>query len=429
MSQPPTKVNIKTQYAKVGLLAGIAIGLVNQWLVGWVAVLALTLALFGLTLENGVLLWVWASTTEQRTRWLDKVLWSYRARFEKPPSGDLREYDVFIGRRVDNNHPVIINLFDMTHTVIFAQTEGGKTTLIYTIIYEILTRYRPDQVQLFICDLKKYSFRILTRIPHLLRPIARPNDIPQFIAALEAEVDRRARLFDSLPGKYMCEDIYTYHELIGKLNLDLPRLPLVIVILDEIQMLIDHSPEAERIVTKLVKEARTVGFRVIGATQRPTGKGLPHEIQSQAQTRICGFMVSAAEYGYARVPPEVYAHMTQTRGRFALKYGGRWAIVQADKIERPVLERIADQLSRGRKPPKWADDEVVQDSEALRRPFEGSAATKRDLVRSWIVARNSPVKPTAGEFLSYFDTKSDSTARKYINEVWPAVAREHGWNF
>lgn len=328
--------------------------------------------------------------------------------------------DVFVGSSISSGNVVGINLGDSTHFAVYAQSGGGKTTILYSILYDLISLYSPDRVRIAIGDPKSYSFTIFGKAPHLYCPIGRGvGETLLVLQKLDAELAKREKMFSKIPDDRLCENLNDYHRIAYELGLDLEALPWLIAIVDEVQE-VAAGEEATEILTRLAKKGRALGIRLILATQRPTSAGLSHEIQSQMECKFVGFMDSNQEYSVARVPPEVYLSMVDIPGRFMMRYKGRWQHVMVERIEVARLEAMLRKVSDGRQKFEWSEIDARIGASG-KVPLTGSGFSETQKGRkivSWMVNRGSNEKPSAEEFMGYFDC-SQATAYRKIPQYWP----------
>lgn len=336
-----------------------------------------------------------------------------------------RILDIFVGSSISTGIPVGINLGDTTHTAIYAQSGGGKTTILYGILYDILSLYSPDRVNVAIGDPKSYSFTIFGKAPHLFCPIGRgTSETLLMLREIDTELERREKLLAQIPDDRLCEGLRDYHRIAYELGLDLPPIPWLIVVIDEVQE-VAANEEAEEILTRLAKKGRALGIRLILATQRPTTAGLSHEIQSQLECKFVGYMGASQEYSVARVPPEIYADMVATPGRFMLRYKGEWQHVMVERIEVARLEAMLRKLSAGRSRLEWEeiDSRYGVDGRTNLVGVGRSQTEKQRIIVDWMVGLGSDERPSADEFMARFNV-SQATAYRQIAACWPmALAR------
>jgi len=336
-----------------------------------------------------------------------------------------RVLDIFVGSSISTGIPVSINLGDTTHTAIYAQSGGGKTTILYGILYDILSLYPPDRVNIAIGDPKSYSFTIFGKAPHLFCPIGRGgSETLLMLREIDAELEQREQLLAQIPDDRLCEGLRDYHRIAYELGLDLPPIPWLIVVIDEVQE-VAANEEAEEILTRLAKKGRALGIRLILATQRPTTAGISHEIQSQLECKFVGYMGASQEYSVARVPPEIYTDMVSQPGRFMLRYKGEWDHVMVERIEVERLEAMLRKLSAGRSRLEWKeiDARYGVDGRTHLVGVGKSQTEKQRIIVDWMVGLGSDERPSADEFMARFNV-SQATAYRQIATCWPlALAR------
>ena len=298
----------------------------SAWAVLMIVPLCIAAYLFFCNYEA---MYAWA---EQMAEKVEKIVDDRRYTGDNPSVGrDVlrrRILDVHIGSDSVTGDTIGINVGDSTHIACYAQSGGGKTTVLYALLYDIVSLYAPGRVRIAIADPKRYSFTIFGKVPHLFAPIgAGVDECLILFRGIDRELAKREKLFARIPDDRLCENLGDYHRIAYELGLSLPPIPWLIVIVDEVQD-IAANEEATAILTRLAKKGRALGIRLVLATQRPTTAGLSHEIQSQLETKFVGFMDSRQEYAVAKVPPDAYETMAKKPGRFMLRYMGEWVHVQ-----------------------------------------------------------------------------------------------------
>ena len=156
------------------------------------------------------------------------------------------------------------------HALIAGQTGAGKSTLLHTLIMSTLISYSPDEVQMYLLDFKEgveFSMYTRYRLPSL-RVIA-INSEREFglnvLRELCTELETRTKHFT----RYGVSDINSYANL-----LDVPKVPKLLLIFDEVQELFRSKGESDAIsseclsyLNKLVMQGRAMGIHVILACQ------------------------------------------------------------------------------------------------------------------------------------------------------------------
>lgn len=186
---------------------------------------------------------------------------------------------------------VFSDISSMTHTLIAGSTGSGKSVCINAIIISILYNAMPDEVKLVLIDPKKVEFSIYRDIPHLLTPVINdPKIATSTLRWLTEEMDRRYELIESVRAR----DIKSYNIKKNRSDEDLPKLPYIVVIIDELaDLMVIAAQEVEEYIQRISQLARAAGIHLIVATQRPSTNVITGTIKTNIPTRI-SFKVASA---------------------------------------------------------------------------------------------------------------------------------------
>ena len=236
-------------------------------------------------------------------------------------------------------------------------------------------------------------------------------------------MERRGSLFESLAGEFLCNDIDRYHQLIDRHSLDLPRLPAIVFLFDELQEFVKKGSPEEAILAVMAKRGQKRGVFFVPATQRPTADIWSGEMRSQLTSIAIGYMSSNFEYAnIGRVPKEWYERMEAIKGRFVVKIEGIWRLMQGFLVDDDELAAYLKRISNPNEP-AWPDSEPTLDQLNAPRPLAGSRVQKKATIIQWMNECGWTRKPTANEFMSDFDV-TENTALRWINECWPEYTGE-----
>jgi DNA segregation ATPase FtsK/SpoIIIE, S-DNA-T family len=125
-------------------------------------------------------------------------------------------------------------------------------------------------------------------IPHLIRPVVtNPGEAAGVLLGAVAHMERRYKMMSKIGAKNL--DQYNAKAK----NLDLPELPFIIIVIDELADLMITSPkEVESAIMRLAQMARATGMHLILATQRPSVDILTSLIKVNVPARMA-FAVSS----------------------------------------------------------------------------------------------------------------------------------------
>jgi hypothetical protein len=136
-----------------------------------------------------------------------------------------------LGERGDG--PLAVRWNDLGHLLVAGMTRSGKSNFLRLLVYQALR----EGTALLLADLDGATFPMLAGSPTLLASVARaPEDAHTLVARALAECDRRAALYQAVPG--YPEKVEEYNEVVttrggqGRSGAT-PLLPRLLVILDE----------------------------------------------------------------------------------------------------------------------------------------------------------------------------------------------------
>ena len=203
------------------------------------------------------------------------------------------------------------------HLLIAGTTGSGKSVGINAMVLSLVYKATPEHVRMIMIDPKMLELSVYEGIPHLLSPVV--TDMKQAANALRwcvAEMERRYQLMAALgvrniggfnrmvkdaadSGKPIKDPIRMAKIAQGVPGVvaedveDLPSLPFVVVIIDELaDLMMIVGKKVEELIARLAQKARASGIHLILATQRPSVDVITGLIKANIPTRIA-FQVSA----------------------------------------------------------------------------------------------------------------------------------------
>lgn len=197
---------------------------------------------------------------------------------------------IALGKDIAGN-AVVADLSKMPHLLIAGATGAGKSVCINTLIASILFKSTPEEVKLLMIDPKMVELATYNGIPHLVSPVVtNPKKAAASLRWAVKEMERRYNLF----AEAGVRDITRYNNLLkSKPDGEEKRLPLVVVIIDELADLMMVAPaDVEDAVCRLAQMARAAGIHLVVATQRPSVDVITGLIKANIPSRI-SFAVSS----------------------------------------------------------------------------------------------------------------------------------------
>ena len=179
-----------------------------------------------------------------------------------------------------NGEKIVKDLCIMPHMLISGTTGSGKTTLIDSIITQIVFKFTPDELKMLLIDTKGISLPIYNKIPYLLVPTV-TDSVKAYVALqwVTQELKNRYELF----SKKNVREIKSYN----KVSED--KIPRIVVIIDDFADLCDTCPnktELQDVMKILSQEARAAGIHLIISTYRPSTEIMKGIIKSNIPCRL-----------------------------------------------------------------------------------------------------------------------------------------------
>ena len=195
---------------------------------------------------------------------------------------------IVVGKTIDDEM-LIGDLAKMPHLLIAGSTGSGKSVAVNTLISSLLYGFLPTELRFLMIDPKMVELTPFDGIPHLLRPVVtNPNDAASILLGAVAHMERRYQMMRKVGAKNLDQ----YNEKAR--NLDMPELPLIVIVIDELADLMITSPkEVEGAIMRLAQMARATGMHLVLATQRPSVDILTSLIKVNVPARMA-FAVSSS---------------------------------------------------------------------------------------------------------------------------------------
>lgn len=197
---------------------------------------------------------------------------------------------IALGKDV-SGQPLVADLTRMPHLLIAGTTGSGKSVCIGSIITCLVANNHPERMRLALLDPKMVELARFNGLPHLFGKVE--SDVERMLGVLKwalMEMDNRYRLLETARSR----DVDTYNRRVEKRGQ--PRLPKIVVIVDELADLMMSAPEqTEHSLVRLAQMARAVGIHLVVATQRPSTDVVTGLIKANFPARLSFTVASSID--------------------------------------------------------------------------------------------------------------------------------------
>ncbi|WP_333730383.1 FtsK/SpoIIIE domain-containing protein [Bacillus cereus] len=159
------------------------------------------------------------------------------------------------------------------HLLISGQTGMGKSSTVRSILTTLVLSKTPEQIRLFLFDLKRTEFFLFKNLPHVSEFSVDENEIRIHLQEINKEMDRRG----DIQMQYEVSSILRLPEHIRK------EMPIWVVFIDEFQ---DLDEDTMELVGRIAAKGRSLGILVGLSTQRPDATVLKGRIKNNLVNRI-----------------------------------------------------------------------------------------------------------------------------------------------
>lgn len=180
---------------------------------------------------------------------------------------------------------LIINLSE-SNTYIIGSSQTGKTSMLQTIVKDLIATYKPQETNVYIIDCGNMSLKVFEN-SKLVGGVAFPNEeerIANLIKMLNDEINVRKNIFaQNMVGTYKA-----YVEAGFK------QLPQLFLFIDNVTAFREYYPECDNDILVLSRDGQSVGINII-ATATQTN-AISYKVLSNFGTRIALSCNDRGEY-------------------------------------------------------------------------------------------------------------------------------------
>jgi S-DNA-T family DNA segregation ATPase FtsK/SpoIIIE len=177
-----------------------------------------------------------------------------------------------------SNKTITLDLKENPHTYVVGTTGSGKSVMTKVILTSIVNLYSPNEVELYLCDLKMVELNLFRNLQHTKKFAYTVEDTTEVISNLLEETRRRYNLF----MENEVTNIFEYNKLKG-----VKKLKYQVLYIEEIVMLLeDKNKSAMKLLKQLIAISRASGCYVFLTTQRPDNTVIDNIVKANINNRI-----------------------------------------------------------------------------------------------------------------------------------------------
>lgn len=189
---------------------------------------------------------------------------------------DLNQLMLYAGVTV-TGEDVAFDLATAPHLLVGGTTGSGKSVCLHSFLLSLLSRHKPETLQLALIDPKYVEFAPYAKLPNLYRGhiATEVTQAREILTELVTEMDTRYAGFNRLGVTN-----------IGEARRRGQSLPFIVVFIEEMADLVMQDPNIEPLIARLAQKARAAGIHLILATQRPDADTFTGLIRSNIPARV-----------------------------------------------------------------------------------------------------------------------------------------------
>lgn len=248
---------------------------------------------------------------------------------------------VGVGRR----GPVWMTLADLDSVLVGGARRMGKSTWLNSVLYALLARHTPQELQLVLVDPKMVELLPWAGVPHLMVPPATEvAEIAQVLQRLYDEIQGRRLLFAEAGARKLSD----YNA-----KADRP-LPAILLVVDELADLVllsgGTSSDVMRLLTAAITKGGAFGVHGIIATQRPDSTAIASVLKANVATRLSFWLPGDLDYRLVLQPPKgtPLPPIRRIPGRMIARLPDRpMQVLQAYYVSDEMIQVLVQQLASG----------------------------------------------------------------------------------
>lgn len=200
-----------------------------------------------------------------------------------------------------NGNIIVYDMVKNPHLLIAGETGSGKSTQLRSVLSTLIQALAPEQLELYLCDLKRSEFHLFRHIEHVKGLFNSAREMMPMLQYLQKEMQARGDLLD-------------FHEVSHIDDLQKPP-PYIVLCIDEVALL-QKEKELMALVEEISAIGRALGVFLILSMQRPDRQVLDGKLKNNLTVRM-GF--KCADLINSRIIGTPGSEKLKQEGRMLLK--------------------------------------------------------------------------------------------------------------
>ncbi|WML42709.1 FtsK/SpoIIIE domain-containing protein [Neobacillus sp. PS3-40] len=251
-----------------------------------------------------------------------------------------------------NGQWIVYDAITEPNALISGEPGSGKSTQIRSILSTLIKYKSPEELHLYLGDLKMSEFHLFKGVQHVKNVAIFPDELKRMLTFVYKEMISRSKLLNAAGVMH-----------VDKLPKD-KKVPYILLAIDEIVMVMDDK-ELKKMLVQIDSLGRALGIYNILSLQRPSHDILDTKVRSLLTVRM-GFRTTDLSNSKIIGTPGSEKISRETPGRFFLKRDS------LEEIQAPYLtEEKAKELLEPYKSSEWenlteSEYEPIESIEEIR---------------------------------------------------------------
>lgn len=164
--------------------------------------------------------------------------------------------------KLENFNDMVLDFTKNNHILIAGASGWGKSSIIRTILVNLMQNYTVDELKIDLVDFKILELNLFKDYKHVDKFIKRKKDFDDYLDYIETEAFERAEIIE----KTNCKDMFSYNKKYPE-----SKIPFKLVVIDEVAQICRDNKLRDKL-SNVVALVRAYGIYFVLSTQIPSKK-------------------------------------------------------------------------------------------------------------------------------------------------------------